>query len=357
MKRPIAAAAVAAGALLLGVTAPAAARPAADPRPVVTDLVSPLSIGIDIDGTMYVTQDFAGILTKVDRRGNRTDLVTKPGEEIAAASALFGKVTYANSTMDGAKAEIRQIDRRGNDRLLVDLAPWEAANNPDADVTYGFLDLAGAAGEQCAAELAAIGIPPTHPGEVYSHPYATSTLPTGGAYVADAGGNSLLHVSPRGHVSVVAVLPPIDIVVDEATAAGFGIPSCAGFTYRAEPVPTDVEVGLDGMLYVTSLPGVPEGPNGRVLKVNPWNGKVTELAGGINGATDLAVTPSGDVYVAELTGGRLLRLARGSAELQTHLELPGAASVEWHAGKLYVGTLESFETGAGSVYEVRPARW
>ena len=49
-------------------------------------------------------------------------------------------------------------------------------------------------------------------------------------------------------------------------------------------MPTDIEVGPDGQLYVTSLPGGPEdgslGLNGRVLKINPATGKVSTLVEG-----------------------------------------------------------------------------
>ena len=50
-------------------------------------------------------------------------------------------------------------------------------------------------------------------------------------------------------------------------------------------MPTDIEVGPDGKLYVTSLPGGPEdgtlGANGRVLQVKPASGKVKTLVGGL----------------------------------------------------------------------------
>ncbi len=41
-----------------------------------------------------------------------------------------------------------------------------------------------------------------------SHPYAVASLGDGSWAVADAGGNDILKVDSRGHVSVIAVLPP-----------------------------------------------------------------------------------------------------------------------------------------------------
>ena len=57
-------------------------------------------------------------------------------------------------------------------------------------------------------------------------------------------------------------------------------PACVvGEEYAFEPVPTDVEFGPDGWLYVSSLPGGPEdaslGARGAVFRVNPWTGHTT----------------------------------------------------------------------------------
>ncbi len=49
--------------------------------------------------------------------------------------------------------------------------------------------------------------------------------------------------------------------VTKESAAALELPDCVvGVTYAFEPVPTDVEVGKDGYLYVTTLPGGPESP-------------------------------------------------------------------------------------------------
>ena len=91
-----------------------------------------------------------------------------------------------------------------------------------------------------------------------------------------------------------------------------------GLDYWFEPVPTDVELGPDGWLYVSSLPGGPEdgslGAQGRVYKVNPKTGKVKIVADGFISTVDVAVASNGDVYVAELFTGRIKQIKAGSSK-------------------------------------------
>jgi hypothetical protein len=358
----------AAGCLLVaGVAAPAAARHSSpEPETLAEGLIGPLSLAVD-NGTTYVTQDFAGLLTKIDKRGTRTDIYSAEGAEIAGVSVGSGKVTFAESRIPspepGAEPDpnappptalIQQMDRKGKVRTLADLWAFEEANNPDADATYGFTDISA----ECAAQL-----PPelggaTHQGIVESHPYATLTLPGGDVVVADAAANAIIKVSKHGkEPKVLAVLPPVETVVTAEVAAMFGAPDCAvGLTYLAEPVPTDVELGMDGHLYVTSLPGAPgeTGAYGSVWRLNPWNGKLRQVASGFTGATDLAVSPWGDIYVAELFGGKVSVLPRGSSTARTFLEVAGPAAVEWQRGKLYLTTVD-LEAGQGTLLRTKAA--
>ncbi len=354
--------ALAGGLLLAGVAAPAAAHSSdkhgpgkPTPETLAGSLSQPLAVAVDDDGTTYIAQTAfgetgpTGILTQL-KRGKRTDLVTAPGAEIAAVSVRHGVVTYAESRIPSPEpgtepdpaappptALIKQLDRKGSTRTLADLWAFEEKHNPDAGVTYGFTGISDACAAQLPPEIGGA----THPGIVESHPYASATLPTGDVLVADAAANAVVKVSARGKVSVVAVLPPAPIAVTAEMAGQFGLPDCAvGLTYLAEPVPTDVEVGLDGMLYVTSLPGEPGmmGPNGSVYRVNPWNGAVKRLATGFVGATDLALTPWGDIYVTQLFGNEVSVLPRGASSFQTFFQTAMPSAVEWDSGKLYVTT-------------------
>ncbi len=130
---------------------------------------------------------------------------------------------------------------------------YEVRNNPDAAVSYGFRDLPPG----CQANL-----PPSVPGDLYSglvdsHAYSVGRLGDGWV-VGDAAGNDLLGVSPTGSVRTVAVLPAQPVVLTAQTAGRLGLDPCVvGSTYAAEPVPTDVQHGPDGMLYVSLLAGDP----------------------------------------------------------------------------------------------------
>ena len=94
-------------------------------------------------------------------------------------------------------------------------------------------------------------------GGIDSHAYSVASW--GNKWlVADAGGNDLLLVDNKGHISTLAVLPPQPVIRSPRRAPStLGVdPECfVGSTYGFEPVPTDVEVGNNGMLYITTLPG------------------------------------------------------------------------------------------------------
>ena len=104
-------------------------------------------------------------------------------------------------------------------------------------------------------------------------------------------------------------------------------------------MPTDVELGRDGHLYVSTLPGGPEdgslGANGSVYRVDRGSGEVSLVATGFAGATNVAVTPQGTIYVAEMFGGKVSAISRDGS-VSTVLEIAEPAAVEYHAGRLYV---------------------
>ncbi|MFE5294402.1 ScyD/ScyE family protein [Isoptericola sp. NPDC056618] len=352
MRRALTAAAAAATALLLAAS-PAAAhggKPAPKP-PKVTEiasgLVTPLSAAVGAKGTSYVTQNFAGLLTEVDKRGDATVLYASAnGEEVGGVSYRDRLLTFTETLIDDETGPVAssirtlRLDKKGNPtgpaRTLADVRAYEDANNPDGDVTYGFRDV----DQACLDQAPPDGIPVRYEGIQDSHPYAT-TRGRGTTFVADAGMNAILSVSDRGRVRTVAVLPAQPAVVTADAAAMFGLPDCVvGETYWFEPVPTDVEVGPWGQLYVTTLPGGPEddslGARAAVYRVNPWSGSVRKVAGDLLSATNLAVSPSGDVYVAELFGGKITQVTRGGHRTVVETALP--AGLEWDHGDLLATT-------------------
>ena len=313
--------------------------------PLVDGLVGPLSLAIGHKGKVYVAEEFAGTFGKV-RGGAYEPLETRPGEGIAGLSVgPMGGVYFTSTISDDEGPIASSLWRwyRGTSTQLADVRAWEDANNPDAINTYGFTDL----DPDCEASL-----PPelaTYTGLLDSHPYQT-VVAFGRIYIADAGANAILEVRLDGSIRAVAVLPPQQLEVTQELADAQGLPPCVvGHSFGFEPVPTDVEVGPGGMLYVTTLPGGPEDPSlgarGAVWKVNPRTGAFQRIASGLAGPTNLAIGRSG-IYVTELFANRVSVLRHGQPV--PVLELTEPAAIEAFRGKLYV-TYDVFTSGKVAV--------
>jgi hypothetical protein len=319
-------------------------------RRIADGLLTPLSLAVDDRGRALVSQNFLGELLRITPDGTRSTIATAPGEELGAVSTR-GRTTYwATTGQDPATPSAKLFAQRasGEPRQIADLRAFEAANNPDAATSYGFQGLPA----ECAAQFPD-DFPATSTGVVDSHPYATYASGSR-VYVADAGANAILSVKTGRRAAtpkVVAVLPPVGAVVTAEAAAAQGLPACAaGYTYHFDFVPTDVEKGRDGWLYVTSLPGGPEdaslGARGAVYKVNPYSGAVRRVAGGFVGAVNLALGPDGTMAVAELFGGDQgqgqVTLVKPRSSHRTVLPFTAPGAIEWTGSsrhsKLYVTT-------------------
>ncbi|MCU1425935.1 MAG: ScyD/ScyE family protein [Microbacteriaceae bacterium] len=358
-------------ATMLG-AAPAMAAPpvptAGDPQQLADGFTTPLSLEVDRQRVSYISQNFVGLLTRVDRDGSKTDVVSSPGMEIGAVSSRDGVVYYAENAADLSSTHIKALPEGGTPTVLADIRSYEEQYNPDQDNSYGFEGITPECAAQFPTEAPPDGPPGTPPPPYYtglidSHPYASLAL-NNAIFVADAGMNAILRVGYDGSVSTVAVLPPqAPIHVTAEIAEQQGLPACtAGTNYIAEPVPTDVEIGPDGWLYVTTLPGGPEDPSlggrGSVYKVNPKSGEVVKVAGGFGGATGLAVSTSGTIYVAELFGGdgsgQISVLPVGASAPTPLLAVPGPAAIEIRANRLFVtwNALSDPPAGTFSLIEV-----
>lgn len=373
MKRRTLLAACAATAAL-ALAAPATAAPNPLSYVSVTDrattLFSPLSFAVDGSGNAYVAQNFIGQLTKVSPSGTQSPVASTalPGGEIGAVAYRDGTLYYAENDQPNGVAHLMKLPLGGSPSVLADLGAYEASANPDQVNSYGFVGLP----EDCAAQVnPSVAGPASYTGTVDPHPYA-ATVTAAGVYVADAGANAILKVSTTGVVSTVAVLPPTaPVTVTADLAARFGFPSCAvGYGYAFEPVPTDVEVGPGGWLYVTSLPGGPEdaslGARGSVFKVNPASGEVRTAATGFVSATNLAVDRiTGIVLVTELFGGgdgsgRVSAVLPWSSKPVAALSVTAPAAIELRNGKVYVtrnafGPTGPAPTGALTVVQLSGA--
>ena len=138
------------------------------------------------------------------------------------------------------------------------------------------------------------------------------------------------------------MLPRQAITFTQKMADAMGAPDCVvGVKYGFEPVPTDVERDRHGNLWVSLLPGGPEDPSlgarGAVYKITPQRHGWSGWPGASLGATNLAVTRSGKVYVAELFGAGSRPSA--TASIVTVRSIKSPVAVEVTKRNLFVGQL------------------
>lgn len=356
----------------VGLAPAASAHHPSPTQTVLADgLLSPLRAAIAPDGTAFVSQNFKGEIDEVSPDGHTTAIYTDPdgnevgGLSIAGHSLLFTVTKSDPTTGDNVDSWLKVLTPSGSVRTIADLHSYEVQANPDQRTTYGFRHI----DPTCAAQWdTANNGPATYTGMIDSHPYATYPTWGGWTYVADAGGNDVLLVSPWGDVMTVATLPAIPHTITSTDASNLSLPSCfVGTTYWFEPVPTDVEMGRDGTLFVSSLPGGPEGTalgaRGSIFAISThtyggfartafprramgWHrhhhgGRfdtwMRPIVTGLAGPTGLAVSPWGSLYVAELFGNTIAKvsLSPWGAKVTDVISTPSPGEVEWSNGSLY----------------------
>jgi hypothetical protein len=298
-------------------------------------------------GKIYVADSFTSTLNLI---GRSAPIASGPNPSTGGDLAGVGvdpathAVAYTTSNGDHSVTKLT-ILKPGHKPVVANLATFEKTHNPDSVNHYGTTS-----SNACAVNgLKKAGIPVAYRGMLDSHPYAVTAIGGGAWAVADAGGNDVLRVSPAGVVSLISVLPVQPVKITAAFAASQGLPKClAGITYNFEPVPTDVEVGPGGVLYVTTLPGGPEGPDsgnpGSVYRLGS-GGKAAKIATGFAGATNLAINPQGNIYVAQIGAGTIAEIVGGKPKVVTNL--PGVAAVEFFNGHLYASTAPAAAGGNG----------
>ncbi len=341
----------------LGLIGLGAVPAAADDHVLVDNVFSPLAFSIGDDGTVYVSESFVGQLTAVDpSSGSRTTLANVEGGFMGGVDAAPGQLVHYTVSAppefaDGPPTDttVNMIKKNGRPKELRSLLRYEQRFNPDASNIYGLVE----PGVDCtdAAEIVVDFIgPPASNGGIDSNPYSVAVAPDGTRLVGDAAGNDIVRISANGkQMSTVAVLPPVEqTITSDALAAVMAdinavleelgmdplpadtLEPCAGEPFQSEPVPTDIEIGPDGDYYVSSLPGFPELPGtGSVFRIDHVTGDVEQIATGFTGATDLAVTDDGTIYVAELFGFQVARIDPGdsAASDAAFVECPSAVEI------------------------------
>ncbi len=352
----IAVAAIAAASSLIA-AAPAGAHPTtgkAAPTPTVLTKAVGAPFNIEVGpGGILVADGGPGLIGKVKADGTVKTVVPDVAGASGIATSHRGKyLAYTTSVVEGETtitASGLVITGPRGYRATADTLAYEKAHNPDGGIHYGVTNPSACV----SSELEKVGIPVGYDGAIDSHAYSVAAYRNGWV-VADAGANALLWVTNKGKISTLAVLPAHPITITADIAKAFGLADCVvGVSYAFESVPTDVEVGPDGFLYVTTLPGGPEdaslGARGKVFRVNPRNGHAKVVASGLLGATNLALS-GGRIYVTELFGGRISEIRHG--RVSAFLTLPGALAIEAGPhGKLYAAT---GITGPASIVRVDP---
>ncbi|MGM7666983.1 ScyD/ScyE family protein [Microbacterium sp. A93] len=387
-KSPLRASAIAAASCLaLSATliaAPAQAHRSPEPpvpSTVAEGLAGPLALGLGDRHELFVTQAFLGNLSKIDRRGRVSTVAQMPpGEptpegssnEISGVDVSGGSTFHIETDYLAGFSHIVKTSARGKRSVVSrDFLAHEAKTNADGRVKYGFVGLKG----QCASDLAALEnqigqhLVSESRGENFSHAYQLDVT-RHATYVADAGANALLKVSPKsGKISTIAVLPPVKVTAGpELMGAlntvlagmpqlpeGTTAPDCLlGKTFVGEPVPTDVEMGRDGQLYVTTLAGIlgESLPLSHVYKVDPRHGKIRTVATGLHGTTGVAVASNGTVFAAEMFGGKVSVIKKGSQKATTLFTADSPGDVEVKGNTVYATTGVFDPEGNGKVVTV-----
>jgi hypothetical protein len=220
---------------------------------------------------------------------------------------------------------IRVNGRSGRWTTVADLAAYEGVHDPDG----GALD---------------------------TNPFGALALP-GRTFVADAGANAILKVTPWG-TSTFAVF------ADEMVPAPdfLGLPP--GTQIPMQAVPTAIARSPRGNLYVGRLTGFPFPVGGsQVVAFTPTGQQIHTITGFTN-VIDLTFGPDGYLYVVEISQSSLLSEnmdgavwkvrptadSRDDAELVAEVEAPGGAAFG-PDGNLYVtaGTVVPASAGGGVV--------
>lgn len=322
----------------------AAASPVHQLQVVTTlpgEYIAPLQFAVD-GKKIYVADGAKSALLQV---GNPNPIATGPTPgpdpeatgDLAGVAARDGEVAYTTTGADHKNTYLTVLSH-GKKVLKVNLGAYERRKNPDQVNTYGATKPSKVS-DACRAELTKAGAQVSYKGQKDSHAYSVAALRDGSWLVADAGGNDIVKVSKWGHISTVAVLPAQPVKITDAIAGQLGAPSCVGITYRFEAVPTDVEVA-NGHVYVSTLPGG-AGGLGSVYMLGRY-GSTHRIATGFAEATNLAVSPSGCIYVVELGVGVFTPGKHGPKLVAN---LPAAAAVEWANGALYASTAPAVTGG------------
>jgi hypothetical protein len=280
-----------------------------------------------------------GAVTRIDPRGKRPARRIVSGLPSVTRRSLAEAVGPHKISFLGTGGAFLTMGLGGNVALRESLGP-------DGEALGHLLKLSAGGAWRPVADLTAHedaedpdGVGPD------SNPYGILARPFR-RIATDAGGNSLVEARPNGTTRTLAVFPSRQI-----------LPLPGPLT---QSVPTAVDQGPDGWLYVGELTGFPFPAGGaRVWRVPPGGGTPEVCATGFTTIVDLTFDEHGHLYVLEFASGvgfppntgRLSRLdscrARTDADrIPVDLSQPGGVLIA-RDGAAYVTnkTLAPFGTG------------
>jgi sugar lactone lactonase YvrE len=113
-----------------------------------------------------------------------------------------------------------------------------------------------------------------------------------------------------------------------------------GETYVGEPVPTDIEIGADGSLWVTTLGGGfgEQMPLGHLYTLDPDTGAVTGDVPDFLTPVGVALDGDGNAFVSQLFANTVMEVPAGSDTATAFREPSMPAALEYAAGRLWATT-------------------
>jgi hypothetical protein len=272
-------------------------------RVIASGLDSPRGLGFAPNGTLYVAEagvggsgpciphplgqicyGATGAVTQV-KRGHQTRVLSGlPSFALQGTDEVFGPSDV------GVRGKLYVTLGLGDDPSLRSQLP------PNGQLAATLIRTKSPKGFKVVADIGAYelavnpdgGLPDTNPQGLLVTKH--------GEVIADAGGNSLLGVSPKGRISTLAVFP--NRLVPNPTPGQPDIPMQA--------VPTTVTRGPDGALYVGQLTGFPFPVGGANVYRIGRDGKVRVFASGFTNIIDIAFGPDRSLYVLEIAKNGLL---------------------------------------------------